>query len=129
MAGDEEMTVGELGRLVKGLAAEIREDRKSYLALAVWQVEKSNFEERFRNQGREIGELRTTLKTMETEKDAEHKALNIELAAVRKEGAERTEAARKARAQTWLAIGLSVLGVILAVGGNLVTNALIGGAP
>ena len=121
------MTLGELGRLVRNLTQEVREDRKSYLALVVWQVEKANFEERFRAQGREIGELRTTIKTMETEKDAEHKAFNVELAGVRKEGAERTEQARKARAQTWTAISLSVLGVILAVGGNLITSAITGG--
>ena len=89
--------------------------------------------------GREIGELRIKQEGTEAQKEAEHKAFERELAAVKQAFAEKiaemqladnakAEQQRKGRAQTWVAIGLAAFAAILAVGGNLLTSAINGGA-
>lgn len=127
MAGEEgelPTTIGELGRLMRSLAKEVREDRRSYLALQVWEVEKRALEESRRTMGREIGELRRSLDNVDSEKEAEHKALHDKIADLEVKRQAGIEQARKDRAKVWVAIGLAALGAVLAVVGGVATAAL-----
>ena len=148
MAGDEDVTLGELGRRITDLAAEIRQMPTSYVSIRVWEVERAALEEQRRTMGREIAQLRTRIETMETEKDAEHKAFTVELARQEKEAriereriereskhrdqaatdkaATAAEQARKDRNRNWFAIGLVALaGVITLIVG--LANSALGG--
>lgn len=132
MTADEPMTLGELGRLMKALAVEVREDRRNYLALQVWEVEKRALEERDRMMGREIGGLRTQLGNIDTEKEHEHKELNAKIHALREENRTQAEQARKDRAKVWVSIGLASLGGVIAIitGVTVATlNQIISGGP
>lgn len=124
MAGEEPMTIGELGRLMKQLATEVREDRRNYLALQVWEVEKRALEESRRTMGREIGELRRALDTVDGEKASEHRALHDKIADLETKRLAGIDQARKDRAKVWVAIGLAALGAVLAVIGGVATAAL-----
>lgn len=138
MAGDEDITLGELSRLITGLRSDIVRMQETYVTARVWEVEKRAFEERHASMGREISQLRSRADAVEAAKDAEHKAFDRDLQAVKQAFAEKlaelqladnakAEQSRKGRAQTWLAIGLAAFAAILAVGGNLLTSALNGG--
>ena len=138
MAEDDDglpTTIGELGRLIRGLAKEVRDDRRSYLAVQVWEVERRAMDERDRAKGREIAQLRTKIDNMDTEKEHEHKELTHKIAAVRDAGAAeiqkltdknvaQAEQARKDRAKVWVAIGLAALGGVIAVITGVATAAL-----
>lgn len=124
MAGEEPMTIGELGRLMKTLAAEVREDRRNYLALQVWEVEKRTLEESRRTMGREIGELRRALDNVDNEKESEHKVLHNKIADLEVKRQAGIEQARKDRAKVWVAIGLAALGGVIAVITGVATAAL-----
>lgn len=124
MAGEEPMTIGELGRLMKQLATEVREDRRNYLALQVWEVEKRALEESRRTMGREIGELRRALDTVDAEKGTEHKVLHDKIADLETKRQAGIEQARKDRAKVWVAIGLAALGGVIAIITGVATAAL-----
>jgi hypothetical protein len=129
VAGDDEnVTLGELSRLIVGLRNDIVRMQETYVTAKVWEVEKRAFEDRHQAMGREIGGLRADIEKMKTEKQAEHKAFDLELDTIRADAAAKTEQARKGRAQTWLAIGLATFAAILSIGGGLLTQALTGGA-
>jgi hypothetical protein len=128
VAGDDDITLGELGRLIKGLSQQITDIPRNFLALQVWAVEKAALDEQRRGMGREIGELRAQIEKMKTEKQAEHKAFDLELDTIRAEANSRGEQARKARAQVWLAIGLAALSALFGVGSSILSNIANGGA-
>jgi hypothetical protein len=119
------MTLGELGRLIRGLAQEVRDDRRNYLALQVWEVEKRALEEKDRAKGREIAQLRASIDGIESAKDHEHKALGDRLQALKDDAHLAAEQARKDRAKTWTAIGLALLGTVLSVIGGFTLNSLM----
>lgn len=115
MGDDEPMTLGELGRLMKALTAEVREDRRNFLAVQVWEVEKRALEERDRAMGREVNGLRSTLDNLNIAIDHENKALANQIQGLREENRVQAEQARKDRARVWVSIGLAVLGGVIAV--------------
>lgn len=121
---EDDVTTGELARLIKGIREDIRDMHRNFLAVQVWEVEKRAIEDARRTMGREIGELRNTLSTMEAEKEAEHKAIDLELKTIRKEGHDRDESARRERARNWFAMGLAAFGVVLGIIGNVVVSGL-----
>lgn len=131
MTNDDEVTTGELRRLILGLRDDFREIPKSYLALQVWQVEKAALDERDRAKGREIGELRTKIEALKVAKETEHDAMELLIhqetkareAAVRDlEAANTRKAAEvtKEKAQRFFAIGLAILSAVLGIIGTVV---------
>jgi hypothetical protein len=121
---EDDVTTGELARLIRGIREDIRDMHKSFLAVQVWEVEKRAIEEARASMGREIGTLRNTLATMEAEKEAEHKAIELELKKVRSDAYARDETARRERARNWFAMGLAAFGVVLGIIGNVVVSTL-----
>ncbi len=68
MPGDEEVTLGELGRRVDGLTAAVEKLRDTITGLSrefvprdLWLQRNGEVDGRFRDQGREIGDLRTAV--------------------------------------------------------------------
>jgi hypothetical protein len=138
MAGDEEVTLGEVYRLILGLQKDFRESAARSMSLQLWEVEKRSFEEKFASQGGEIAKLQSQIETAASAKDHEHKALNAAIMGVREESAreiknlevkngEQAEVIRRNRVQQWFAIGIVILTAIIGVVSNLVTDALQGG--
>jgi hypothetical protein len=143
MPNDDDVTLGELGRLIRGLDRKITDIPNNFLALQVWSVEKAAFERSINGLGREIGELRSEIRATKTEKSAEHDAFELALqqekearqAAVRDLEAANTRKeaeVRKERAQRLVAVGLAVLSAVLGIIGTVVgasvLAALNGGA-
>lgn len=123
-AEDEPRTIGELGRRITELTNEIRDDRRNYLALAVWEVEKAAMARERADRDREIGGLRRKVDALDSEKETEHKELMARIAAQRDEIRAANDQARKDRGKVWLAIGLSILGGIVAIITGVTVNTL-----
>jgi hypothetical protein len=131
MTNDDEVTTGELRRLILSLKEDLKEIPKSYLALAVWQVEKAGMDAAQKGIGREIADLRSEHRQMKAAKEAEHDAFELALqhekearqAAVRdleSANARKDAETRKEKAQRFFAIGLAVLSAVLGIIGTVV---------
>jgi hypothetical protein len=131
VSADDEVTTGELRRLILGLREDFREIPKAYLALAVWTVEKAAFDSAIKGLGREIGDLRAKYDQLKQAKESEHDAMELALhqeVRARESAVPDLEAAlerkkaevAKERAQRLFAIGLAILSAVLGIIGTVV---------
>ena len=126
MPGDEDVTLGELGRrfdrFEKTIGEALRELGSTFVTAAVYQAEKKIAEELRAAMGREIGELKAAQKTAAAEKVLEHKELHLRIDNLKADLAAKDESLRKEKAQRYFAIGLAILGTILGVAATVTTT-------
>lgn len=95
---DEDVTLGEVYRLIVSLQKDVREQSRSFMTLELWASEKRGLDDRDARKGIEIRDLKSENAALEARIDAD----------------------KRVKSQQWFAIGLASFVAILSVIGQVV---------
>lgn len=133
MAEHEDVTLGEVYRLLLDLSKRLQQHTQDSMTIRLWEVEKRSFEDKMAGQGREIGELKSDIKSIKAAKESEHDLLEqkitsvqeagkVEISALKEANLVKEDELRKERAKTWLSISLAILSIV----GSIIAGITVG---
>lgn len=126
MAGNEDVTIGEVYRLVLEIRKDMREQGKDYLPFKLYASERDAMREDIKELGTEIGELRTAL---ELERNERIKSEQAREKADLENEQKQNRAASERRLQWTLAIVGPIVAMMISLVGTAASLGLFHTAP